>query len=168
VSCARAVRVRVQGRGVTAPEGLGHGRRESRYPVSRVHVIKESAGRQHLHKCEHKHALAHGEHWQLVTAQARRERTGNGMCSPGTGSTKGSAALRRDSTQTSLSRHMSCTRKRRGAQPLPENSGFPSPQVMQRPLSLPVLLACICRSMRLQRMMPIGSSSEFTSPQRSV
>jgi hypothetical protein len=63
----------------------------------------------------------------------------------------GSAALRRDSTQTSLSRHMSCTRKRRGAQPLPENSGpensgFPSPQLMQRPL--PVRLACICRSMR--------------------
>ena len=51
---------------------------------------------------------------------------------------------------------------------LPETSDFPSPQLMQRPLSLPVLLACICRSMRLQRMMPIGSSSEFTSPQRSV
>jgi hypothetical protein len=29
--------------------------------------------------------------------------------------------------------------------------------------AVPVLLACICRSMRLQRMMPIGSSSEFPS-----
>ncbi len=51
---------------------------------------------------------------------------------------------------------------------LPETSDFPSPQLMQRPLSLPVLLAFICRSMRWQRMMPIGSSSEFPSPQSSV
>ena len=71
--------------------------------------------------------------------------------------------------QTSLSRHMSCTRTRRGAQPAPGEQRLPEPPIdAQRPLSLPVLLACIFRSMRLQRMMPIGSSSEFTSPQSSV
>ena len=65
--------------------------------------------------------------------------------------------------QTTLSRHTSCTRTRRGAQRLPENSGSPSPLIDAAiSLSLPHLLACICRSMRLQRMAPIGSSSEVT------
>jgi hypothetical protein len=102
----------------------------------------------YLQKCEHKHALAHGEHWQLELHRRDEKERATACARPARAAQTGSAALRRDSTQTSPSRHMSCTRKRRGAQPLPENSGFPSPQLMQRSLSLPVLLACICRSMR--------------------
>jgi hypothetical protein len=95
-----------------------------------------------LQKCEHKHALAHGGTLAAGTAQARRERTGNGMCSPGTGSTKGSAALRRDSTQTSLSRHMSCTRKQRGAQPAPGDQRLPEPPI-DAAASLSSCAACV-------------------------
>ena len=40
---------------------------------------------------------------------------------------------------------------------------FPSPRLLHSGLSLPVLLACICRSIRCQRVVPIGSSSEFPS-----
>jgi hypothetical protein len=87
-------------------------------------------------------ALAHGGTLAAGTAQARRERTGNGMCSPGTGSTKGSAALRRDSTQTSLSRHMSCTRKRRGAQPAPGEQRLPEPPI-DAAASLSSCAACL-------------------------
>jgi hypothetical protein len=81
VSCARAVAsVQGRGQGLLAAIKRPCARRESRVELCRVIQRNSnwSSTSTHFQKCEHKHALAHGEHWQLLNCTGATRKNGHG------------------------------------------------------------------------------------------